>query len=74
MPSRAFEGVLFKANAERGAMPLYVCDLEGCFAAFLGCTLKISKVMGPKSGRIGCIPDINAAAIPGSGVLWSRRA
>ena len=24
IPSRALKGVLFKANAERGAMPLYV--------------------------------------------------
>jgi hypothetical protein len=38
IPSRAFEGGLFKANAERGATHLYVSDLEGCFAAFLGCT------------------------------------
>ena len=38
MPSRAFEGVLFKANAEQGATLLYVSDLEGCFAAFVGCT------------------------------------
>ena len=38
MPSRAFEGGLFKANAERGATLPYLSDLEGWFAAFLGCT------------------------------------
>ena len=38
IPSRAFKGGLFKANAEPGARLLYVSDLEGCIAAFLGCT------------------------------------